>query len=61
LRERTDLKTIVNKILAAEPSDIPYTIYPDILNVFKLHEWPGNFRQLSSLLRTAIVMVDADQ
>ena len=60
LRDRTDLGTIVKRILATEPGDIPYTVHPELLNTFQLHGWPGNFRQLSSLLRTAIVMVDAD-
>ena len=36
-------------------------MHPDTLALFKLHNWPGNFRQLSSLLRTASMMVDADR
>jgi sigma-54 dependent transcriptional regulator, acetoin dehydrogenase operon transcriptional activator AcoR len=60
LRERTDLETVVNKILGAESLDIRYTVSPEIMKLFKLHNWPGNFRQLTNLLRTAIVMADTD-
>ncbi|MDP3843658.1 MAG: sigma-54-dependent Fis family transcriptional regulator [Oxalobacteraceae bacterium] len=60
LRERTDLETVIDKILAAESPDIRYSVSPEIMTLFKRHEWPGNFRQLTNLLRTAIVMVDAD-
>ena len=60
LRERSDLKAIVEQMLAAESAAIPYTLHPAILQAFRQHEWPGNFRQLGSLLRTAVVMVDAD-
>lgn len=56
LRERTDLEVVINKILATEPSDFPHTISPEIMEMFKKHSWPGNFRQLSNLLRTAMVV-----
>jgi transcriptional regulator of acetoin/glycerol metabolism len=56
LRDRTDLEIIVEKILAFESSNIRYSIAPEIMELFKKHSWPGNFRQLTSLLRTAIVM-----
>lgn len=56
LRERTDIEVVINKILATEPSDFPHTISPEIIEMFKKHSWPGNFRQLSNLLRTAMVV-----
>jgi transcriptional regulator of acetoin/glycerol metabolism len=56
LRERTDLETVVKKILMAESNGGRYTVSPEILSLFKQHKWPGNFRQLTNLLRTAIVM-----
>ena len=35
---------------------------PELLQLFKQHKWPGNFRQLTNLLRTAIVMAgDEDE
>jgi len=30
------------------------------MRMFKQHSWPGNFRQLTNLLRTAIVMLGDD-
>jgi transcriptional regulator of acetoin/glycerol metabolism len=56
LRTRTDLETVVKKILMAESNGGRYTVSPQILELFKQHKWPGNFRQLTNLLRTAIVM-----
>ena len=58
LRERTDIETVVEKILLAESSGETYTVSPEIMQLFKQHNWPGNFRQLTNLLRTAIVMAD---
>ncbi len=56
LRDRTDLETVVKKILAIEAPDAQYEVSPEILRLFRQHKWPGNFRQLTNLLRTAIVM-----
>lgn len=56
IRERTDLETVVNKVLALESNAALYSVAPDIMQLFKQHSWPGNFRQLTNLLRTAIVM-----
>ncbi|MEO6354500.1 MAG: sigma-54-dependent Fis family transcriptional regulator [Burkholderiaceae bacterium] len=58
IRERTDLETVVNKVLALESNTVAYSVAPDIMQLFKQHSWPGNFRQLTNLLRTAIVMAD---
>jgi transcriptional regulator of acetoin/glycerol metabolism len=35
-------------------------VSPDIMRLFKQHNWPGNFRQLTNLLRTAMVMAGDD-
>jgi transcriptional regulator of acetoin/glycerol metabolism len=58
IRERTDLETVINKVLALESISVTYSVAPDIMQLFKQHNWPGNFRQLTNLLRTAIVMAD---
>ena len=60
LRERTDMDIVVEKILIAESVSGRYTVAPEIMRLFKLHNWPGNFRQLTNLLRTAIVMADQE-
>ncbi|WP_229220119.1 sigma-54-dependent Fis family transcriptional regulator [Rugamonas fusca] len=61
LRERTDLETVVRKILAAESEHGGYEVSAEILDLFRRHKWPGNFRQLTNLLRTAIVMAGDEQ
>ena len=56
LRERTDIEVVVEKILILESTGGRYSVEPAIMTLFKKHNWPGNFRQLTNLLRTAIVM-----
>ena len=56
LRERTDLEVVINKLISTEAHGMRYRIAPDIMALFKAHNWPGNFRQLTNLLRTAMVM-----
>jgi transcriptional regulator of acetoin/glycerol metabolism len=58
LRERTDLDIVVKKILAAESNSSKYSMSAEVLDLFHKHKWPGNFRQLTNLLRTAIIMAD---
>ena len=56
LRERTDLETVVKKILATESNGGHYMVSEEVLFMFMRHKWPGNFRQLTNLLRTAVIM-----
>lgn len=60
LRERSDLDVVIAKVLATESEGRQYRIAPAVMQLFHAHGWPGNFRQLTNLLRTAIVMTDAD-
>ena len=60
LRERTDLETVVKKILVSESNGGKYTLSAEVLGLFHQHKWPGNFRQLTNLLRTAIIMAGDD-
>ena len=61
LRHRTDFEVVMQKILksfsdnGANPS-----ISADVMTLFNTHHWPGNFRQLHNLLRTAVVMVGCE-
>ncbi len=61
LRERTDLDTVVRKILVAESNGGKYVMSDEVLQLFRKHKWPGNFRQLTNLLRTAIIMAGEEQ
>ena len=56
LRERTDLDTVIKKILSTESNGGRFTVSPELAELFHQHKWPGNFRQLTNLLRTAIIM-----
>ena len=56
LRERTDLEVVVGKLLSSEADGVRRSIAPELMQVFKRHKWPGNFRQITNLLRTAIIM-----
>lgn len=61
LRDRKDLEVVTKKILASLCSaDKLIGISPDVMEVFHRYAWPGNFRQLYNLLRTAVVMAECD-
>lgn len=55
LRERTDIAVLIKRMLR-ELSPAPYTIAPEVMQLFQRHTWPGNLRQLNNLLRTAVIM-----
>jgi len=58
LRERSDFEVVTHKILhnlCAPGQHI--NISPEVMALFQRYRWPGNFRQLHNLLRTAVVMV----
>jgi transcriptional regulator of acetoin/glycerol metabolism len=57
LRERQDLEVVTRKILASVcHSATPMGISTEVMTLFHQFPWPGNFRQLFNLLRTAVVM-----
>jgi len=61
LRERSDLDAVVRKILATEADHGRYRLSAELQALFHRHRWPGNLRQLTNLLRTAIVMAGSEQ
>lgn len=57
LRERTDFELVVKKILNKLCENGPQIgISSEVMAMFRAYSWPGNFRQLHNLLRTAVVM-----
>lgn len=61
LRERTDFDVVSRKILATLCDNAEQvTISPRVMQLFHQYAWPGNFRQLHNLLRTAVVMVGCE-
>ena len=61
LRERTDFDLVVAKIIGSLCDKTQKTaLSAEVLTMFRAYHWPGNFRQLHNLLRTAVVMVGCD-
>ncbi|SPB13387.1 Fis family GAF modulated sigma54 specific transcriptional regulator [Caballeronia novacaledonica] len=59
LAGRTDLRAVVDKMLRHERfAGRVVGIGDNVLALFARHPWPGNFRQLSNVLRTASAMLD---
>ncbi len=56
LRERKDLDTLVARILHAESPHRRVRVAPAVMELFRHYAWPGNLRQLSNLLRTALIL-----
>lgn len=62
LRERQDLEVVTCKILASVcHSATPVGISDEVMALFHQFPWPGNFRQLYNLLRTAVVMAACNE
>ncbi len=61
LRERTDFDIVTRKILDTLCENAQEVhLSPVVTQMFRRFHWPGNFRQLHNLLRTAVVMVGCD-
>jgi transcriptional regulator of acetoin/glycerol metabolism len=57
LRERQDLEVVTRKILASvSQAPVPMGISKEVMSMLRQYPWPGNFRQLFNVLRTAVVM-----
>jgi sigma-54 dependent transcriptional regulator, acetoin dehydrogenase operon transcriptional activator AcoR len=64
LRERTDIATIVARILETEAADsrvAPISIGAEVMAFFESYPWPGNIRQLQSVIRVAVALLDDDE
>ncbi|MDR2874543.1 MAG: sigma-54-dependent Fis family transcriptional regulator [Methylobacillus sp.] len=56
LRQRTDLMTLVGRILDEE-SERPVLLAPATRQIFMRHAWRGNVRQLRNVLRAALAFM----
>ena len=56
LRERSDLDAVVARILHEEAPQQRVSVAPSVMALFRQYAWPGNFRQLANLLRTALIL-----
>ena len=61
LRQRSDFTALVQRLLAqlATEQDLPAGVWvaPDLLARLAAYPWPGNLRQLASVLRTACALL----
>ncbi|HEY3327322.1 MAG TPA: sigma-54-dependent Fis family transcriptional regulator [Novimethylophilus sp.] len=60
LRERSDLKPLVEKLLEREQAGA-IRIADEVMALFRAHCWPGNIRQLHTVLRTALALMGDEQ
>ncbi len=62
LAERSDLETLVSRVLArlgrGEP--MPATVSAAVLAAFARCRWPGNLRQMTNVLRTAGMLAEGE-
>jgi sigma-54 dependent transcriptional regulator, acetoin dehydrogenase operon transcriptional activator AcoR len=59
LRERIDLLAIAQRMLKRESAHPP-ALGARVVELFQAYHWPGNLRQLGSVLRTAVAMAGND-
>lgn len=58
LRERSDLATLVDRLLQDLAPGRSLSLEPALATAFARHDWPGNVRQLAQVLRTAVALLD---
>ncbi len=60
LRERSDIRALVAKLVAAEAvgREPPVTFTNGALRAIEQYAWPGNIRQLFNVVRVAIALLD---
>jgi sigma-54 dependent transcriptional regulator, acetoin dehydrogenase operon transcriptional activator AcoR len=60
LRERQDLRELVNQLLSDESASLGITarVNEEVMQLLITHPWPGNIRQLRNVIRTGIALMD---
>ncbi|HEX7646767.1 MAG TPA: sigma-54-dependent Fis family transcriptional regulator [Noviherbaspirillum sp.] len=61
MRERSDIDEVIARVLKAETGGSGLRVAPEVMQLFRRHRWPGNFRQMHNLLRIAAVMAAGDR
>ncbi|HEX6829821.1 MAG TPA: sigma-54-dependent Fis family transcriptional regulator [Burkholderiales bacterium] len=61
LRERADLKQLIVHTLREEAEGREMGIEDAALRVLEAHHWPGNIRQLRTVLRTAVALAEGNR
>ncbi|HSF47429.1 MAG TPA: sigma-54-dependent Fis family transcriptional regulator [Burkholderiales bacterium] len=61
LRERTDIRQLVERLLERECAGMGrVSVSPEAMSLFESHPWPGNIRQMANLLRAAVAMLERE-
>jgi len=58
LRERSDLPALIERLLGQFSGPPALQLAQDVALLFARYDWPGNLRQLASVLRTAAAMAE---
>jgi transcriptional regulator of acetoin/glycerol metabolism len=62
VRERGDLVALIETVLRQEVgNDAQYTIAEDVWRIFERHDWPGNLRQISNVLRAGVAIAGSER
>lgn len=61
LRERTDLRALIDLILSEKLGSPGVHIQPAVLQLLQRHPWRGNIRQLCNLLRAALIFMESNE
>lgn len=62
LRDRKDLLELATALAAREcVAPCCVEISAEVMDIFARHPWPGNLRQMHSVIRTALAMMDAGE
>ena len=61
LRERADFAALTQRMLEEFASGQDLQIAPDLRNALQAYRWPGNLRQYSRVLKTAVALLDSHE
>ena len=64
LRERSDLRAIVRRLLDGSrhhPEPTRIDVAPETMAILEAYAWPGNIRQLQNVLEVALALLDEDE
>jgi len=64
LRERSDIRTIVERLIEEDldgraPGSV--RVGDEVMRFFERYAWPGNIRQLQNVLRVALALLEHDE
>jgi transcriptional regulator of acetoin/glycerol metabolism len=61
LRERSDLLELARAIVEQEAAGRALRLDAEVIELLRVHRWPGNLRQLHNVLRAAVALTAGEQ